>query len=116
MDVETRALWTTTREAMGKTWQVQLWPDDAGLTDGKPKSECLGKNWWAQQWVRVAAARPMDGRDATILHELIHLANISAGTYLKENQVFALTENLFAFLRGFGLWQDFPWPDREENA
>ena len=117
MDTQTKPSWETTREAMGKTWRVELWPDDAALGDSsKGKSECLGKSWYSDQWVRIAANRPLDGRDGTLLHELIHLAARTAGVEIKEAEVIALNDCLFAFLRGFGLWRDFPWPDREETA
>ena len=115
MDTETKPLWTTTREAMGKTWTIELWPDDAGLADGKDKSECMGKSWYRKQWIRIAAERPLDGRDGTVLHEIFHLAALCGAVNIKEPEVVVLADNLFAFLRGFGLWRDFPWPDREKE-
>ena len=114
METETKALWVTTREAMGRTWRVELWPDDAALGAEDEKSECLGRSWYSDQWIRIAAKRPPDGRDDTLLHEVLHLALKTAGIHMKEAEVFALTDNLFAFLRGFGLWNEFPWPDKEE--
>jgi hypothetical protein len=117
MDIETQPLWTTTREAMGKTWRIELWPDDGGLGSMDfPKSETLGKSFIDNQWVRVGASRPMDGRDATLLHELIHLASKTSQTEMKEAQVTAFGHSLYAFLRGFDLWRAFPWPDRDTNT
>ena len=116
MDTETKPLWTTTREAMGKTWSVELWPDDAALTGDSGKSECLGKSWFTDQWIRIAANRPADGRDQTLLHEILHMVEKGAGISMEENDVTSLANSLFAFLVGFGLWRDFPWPDREEQV
>ena len=115
MDTETQPLWTTTREAMGKTWRVELWPDDAALGANEGKSEALGRSWYTDQWIRVAASRPLDGRDETLLHEVLHLVAKCTAISIKEADVSALATGLYAFLRGFGLWQEFPWPDREEN-
>jgi len=114
MDTETKTLWETTREAMGRTWKIELWPDDAQLAGDSGHSEALGKSWYTEQWIKIAAKRPVDGRDETLLHEVIHLAAKCAGVTMRENDVFALTNSLFAFLRGFGLWRDFLWPDREK--
>lgn len=118
METETKPLWTTTREAMGKTWRVELWPDDVGIGSGagsRTKSCHLGRAWFTDQWLRIAASRPLDGRDSTLLHELIHLVELSCGLDFKESEVVALAENLYAFLRGFGIWQPFPWPDQEKE-
>ena len=115
METETKPLWTTTRQAMGKTWTIELWPDDGGLgSENLPRREALGKNYHDGQWVRVAAGRPLDGRDGTLLHELVHLASKTAYVRLKESEVVAFSNDLYAFLRGFGLWQPFPWPDKGE--
>lgn len=117
MDTETKPLWVTTREAMGKTWGIELWPDDIGIGDGdapQTKSHHFGRSCFGDQWMRIAASRPFEGRDSTLLHETIWLAAYYSGLELKESQVTTLAENLYAFLRGFGLWQEFPWPDKEE--
>lgn len=116
MSTKTEPVWMTTREAMGKTWSVELWPDDVALGREDGKSEALGRSWYTDQWIKVAANRPIEGRDCTLLHETIHLALKTAGINMKESEVAAFADNLFAFLRGFGLWCDFPWPDREPDA
>jgi len=115
METETQPLWTTTREAMGKTWSIELWPDDAALGAEDGKSESLGRSWFSDQWIRIAAKRPLDGRDETLLHEVLHLVAKCSGISIKEVDITALSTGVYAFLRGFGLWQEFPWPDREEK-
>jgi hypothetical protein len=70
---------------------------------------------YAQQKIAVNAIMPFDGRDASLLHELVHLANRYSESGLGEKTVQRLGEVLYAFLRGFGVWHEFPWPDREEN-
>lgn len=115
METETQPLWVTTREAMGKTWRVELWPDDAALGAEDGKSEALGRSWYTDQWIRIAAKRPLDGREETLLHEILHLAAKCGGISIKEAEVHCLANTIYAFLRGFGLWNEFPWPDREEK-
>jgi hypothetical protein len=58
---------------------------------------------------------PQDERGETLLHELLHCANEQTRLQLKEDVISRLSPILYAFLRGFGLWHEFPWPDREES-
>ena len=116
-NMETKPVWIGTRYAVGKKWTIELWPNDDGLglsAGTASKSSYLGRSSFSDQWVRVSGSRPFDGRDSTLLHELIHLVSDTVELGLKEHQISVLAETLFAFLRGFGLWTDFPWPDREE--
>jgi len=113
METETKALWVTTREAMGKTWRIELWPDDVALGRNEGKSEALGRSWYSDQWIKVAANRPLDGRDQTLLHEVLHLVAANTSTRVSESDITAFANGLYAFLRGFGLWQEFPWPDKD---
>jgi len=107
METETKPLWTTTREAMGKTFAIELWPSDAGLSG----SSDLGHSWSSQQWIRINAHSPAERRDQTILHEIVHTVNHELKTDLEEKDVCRLAAGVYAFLRGFGLWNEFPWPD-----
>jgi len=110
MDTETKPLWTTTREAMGKTYAIQLWPNDAGLSEGSD----LGHSWASQQWIRANAHTPAERRDQTILHEIVHMVDAELKTGLDEKDVCRLAAGIYAYLRGFGLWQPFPWPDKDD--
>ena len=112
MDVETKPLWTIQREAMGKPWQIELWPDDAHMTRGGSE---LGYVRHQRQLIRVNANQGMASRDETMLHELLHATADLVEFPIREKDIGALSSVLFAFLRGFGLWRDFPWPDREEQ-
>ena len=111
---ETKPLWTTTREAMGKTWNVELLPDTLPFHEDHPFRH-LGASYFHRDYVRINAGLGLQNRDATLLHELLHLASDASNGVLTEKVVETITPALFAFLRGFGLWQEFPWPDREEN-
>ncbi len=111
MDTETKPLWTTMREAMGKTWRIELWPDDAMTQDG---GCAFAVSRWGEQRIRLNANRPHDGRDASPLHEIIHFVNREAAQDWDEATVERITGSLYAYLRGFGLWQEFPWPDKEK--
>ena len=114
MDVETKPLWTTEREAMGKRYSIGLWPDDVAL--GKEGSTYAARMVHRSQTMAVNAVVPFDGRDEGLLHEIIHrVAAEVLDDGLEEKVVGPLSAGLFAFLRGFGLWRDFPWPDREER-
>ena len=114
METETQPLWTTTREAMGKTYTIGLWPDDTAL--GKEGSAYSARIDHRHQRIHVNATIPLDGRDEGLLHEIIHRAAAEVlPDELEEKLVGPLSTGLFAFLRGFGLWREFPWPDREEN-
>jgi len=112
METETQPLWVTTREAMGKHYTIGLWPDDVTL--GKEGSVYGGRMDHRNQLIPVNAKQPCDGRDEIVLHEVIHRVSAEFSLGLKEPQVDALSTGIYAFLRGFGLWQEFPWPDREE--
>lgn len=110
MDTETKPLWVTTREAMGKTWSVELWPDDAAMTRGGSE---LGFVRHSRQVIRVNAGMPCDSRDETTLHEMLHASADLGEVRIKEQDIGTISSILFAFLRGFGLWNEFPWPDKE---
>ena len=111
MDTETKPLWTTTREAMGKTWTIELWPDDAMTDDG---SRAFALSAYGEQELRINAKRPHDGRDHSLLHEVLHFVNKDAAQDWDEATVERLAASLYTFLRGFGVWQPFPWPDKDD--
>jgi hypothetical protein len=114
--VDLQPLFSVKRQALGKTWTVELWPSDTGLglaTGTASRSPYLGRASFVEQWIKIVALRPFDGRDSTLLHEIIHLASDTSEANLKEGQVTVLAEALYAFLRGFGLWNAFPWADQE---
>jgi len=114
MDTETKPLWTTTREAMGKTWTIELHSDDFTL---KGASEFdAGRVWHSRQKIAVNGASPNDGRDESLMHEIMHLVMAHLGRESTEEEVTQLASSAFAYLRGFGLWQPFPWPDKKESA
>ena len=115
METETKPLWTTTREAMGKTWRVELWPNDNGLGETQG-SAYMGKERHIDQRILVNAKAPPDGRDETLLHEILHVAVDGQAAKFNEDEVLRLSGVLYAFLRGFGLWQEFPWPDKEGSS
>lgn len=110
METETKPIWVTTREAMGKTWTVELWPDDSGLTKG---GSSYGHQRNSGQYLRINANLKLDSRDETLFHELIHTVAADFNLTLNEDTVARLSMALYAFLRGFGLWNEFPWPDKE---
>jgi len=114
MDVETKPLWTTTREAMGKTWTVRLAADDTML-DVKNGSHTEGQTQLLKQIITINGGIPCQERDDTLLHELLHCANHQTNLGLREDTVTRIALALYPFLRGFGLWRDFPWPDRDER-
>ena len=111
MDKETQPLWATEREAMGKTWNVQLCPDDLNLTK---RGGNLGHVRYTQQEISINANMPLETRDQILLHEILHAASYMVANELSEAVNDRVAAALFAFLRGFGLWRDFPWPDRQE--
>lgn len=114
MDVETHPLWTTTREAMGKRYTIGLWPNDSALSESTRSSERIGAMDHVHQTIHLNPVQPPDGRDETLLHEILHrVDNQLLNDKLSEETIDTLSAGLFAFLRGFGLWRDFPWPDRE---
>ena len=114
LETETKPLWTTTREAMGKKYTIGLWPDDAVLGDeGSPYGVRMDHRNHA---IPINAKIPCDGRDEYLLHELLHRVSTEFHVGLKEHQVGQVSAALYAFLRGFGLWQPFPWPDKEEET
>lgn len=113
MDTETQPLWTTTREALGKSYTIGLWPDDATL--GREGSVYGGRMDHRKQQIPINATIPCDGRDEVVLHEIIHRVSAEFDLGLKESQVNALSSGIYGFLRGFGLWQEFLWPDRQES-
>jgi len=114
METETKPLWVTTREAMGKTWTVALYPNNGALED--PTFTCdHGRFWASEQCINVNAKLLPEGRDQALLHELLHLADLFSRTKIQEEEVSRLSQALYAFLRGFGLWNEFPWPDRENE-
>jgi hypothetical protein len=115
VDTETRPLWTTEREAMGKTWLLRLAADDVML-DVKNGSHTEGQTQLLNQIVTINAGIPLQERDEVLLHELLHCANHQTNLGLKEDTIVRLSLSLFPYLRGFGLWRDFPWPDREEAS
>ena len=112
LDTETKPLWTATREAMGKTWTVELWPDDATMS--KEGGSELGFVRHSRQVIRLNAAMPSDSRDETALHEILHACANLGQVKMREQDVEVISNILYAFLRGFGLWNEFPWPDREQ--
>ena len=118
MDTETKPLWTMKRDAMGKTWTVGLWPDDTALgqqPSGVYGSSLSGHVILGRQIIAISASDVPERQDETLLHELIETSFVETGTPYEEAVVSRLSFVLFAFLRGFGLWNDFPWPDREEK-
>jgi len=112
MDIETKPLWTTTREAMGRIWSLELWPE----SDMNAEGTDLGSARSSRLRIRVNAAVPMDTRETILLHEIIEMVDADLDLKLEHATVDRLEKGIFAFLRGFGLWQDFPWPDREEPS
>ncbi len=117
MDVETRPLWTTEREAMGKTWIIAGYPNDVALgdTDGMG-SKLTASTHIRNQLIAVKIAGADGSRQQSLLHELIEMSAIAGGCDIEHPDIERLTSLLFAFLRGFGLWRDFPWPDREPGG
>lgn len=116
MDTETKPIWTTEREAMGKTWTVGLWPTDTALSqtgDGRFESNLEGHTNLGKQIVHILATAHPDRRDESLLHELMETCFVETGTPFEERTIQTVSLTLFAFLRGFGLWREFPWPDRE---
>ena len=111
MDTETKPLWTTTREAVGKTWTLRLCADDTALNKDGSK---IGKAHYTRQEICINANMPMQGRDETLLHELLHCSVLLTGSELSERDVESLSSVLYAYLRGFGLWQPVPWPDKDD--
>jgi hypothetical protein len=111
VDTETRPLWTTEREAMGKTWTVELWAENYGMA--KEGSD-LGYSRDSEQVMRVNARMVQNTRDSILLHEMIEMVDTQQALKLEHDTIDRLQAGLFAFLRGFGLWRDFPWPDRSE--
>lgn len=119
MDTETKPLWSITREAMGKTWTIGIWPTDKALgqtADGHFESALSGHTSVGAQTFYILATDMPDRRDETLLHELIETAFVETNTPYEEAVVSRISFVLFAFLRGFGLWRDFPWGDREEGS
>jgi len=112
METETKPLWTTTREAMGKTWTIGLCPDDVAL---HKKGGNFGKAYFAAQEININVRLPIDTRDQTLLHEILHMVSDELDLDLSEPGVLAAGAFLYAFLRGFGLWNGFPWPDKEKR-
>lgn len=113
MDTETKPLWETTREAMGKRWTVALYPNNTALEDGNFTCD-LGQVSHSQQRIVINAKPLMDSRDEALLHELVHVGVRLSSLGMEEKDLATLSQFLYAFLRGFGLWQPFPWPDKEE--
>lgn len=113
MDTETKPLWATTREAMGKRYGISLYPNNAALEDANFTCD-LGQVSYGRQRIRINALMPFDGRDEALLHEVLHLVARQSSVKLEEGDVLVFSNLLYAFLRGFGLWQDFPWPDKDE--
>lgn len=114
METEMKPLWATIREAMGKTWSVELLPDSGPFHEDRPLRD-MGASFSNKDYVRINAALSPQNRDLTLLHELLHLSADVPRTHIKEDTVEALASALYAFLRGFGLWREFPWPDKEEK-
>lgn len=113
MDTETKPLWTTTREAMGKTYTIRLYPNNAALEDGN--AACDGAQVaHSKQQITINAYAHVDSRDEALLHEVLHIACRHSSQLLEEAEVNRLSGILYAILRGFGLWQPFPWPDKDE--
>jgi len=96
---------------MGKSYTIGLWPDDVTL--GDEGSKYGGRMDHRKQEIPINATMPCDGRDEYLLHELVHRVSAELHIGLKEQQVGQLSASLYAFLRGFGLWREFPWPDNE---
>lgn len=114
METETKPLWTTTREAMGKCYTIELYADDRPMRGTSDVS--AGRVWHIKQSVAINAAMPCDGRDQSLLHEVVHIADDSLGLTLDERVTTEIASVLYALLRGFGLWREFPWPDKEKEA
>lgn len=113
METETKPLWTTTREAMGRTWTVQLYPNNTGLEGGDFTCD-LAQVRHSQQIIAVNAIQRFEGRDEALLHEFLHIASRFGGNRLEERDVECFGQILYSLLRGFGLWRDFPWPDKKK--
>ena len=119
MDTETKALWETTREAMGKTWRIGLYPNDTALGqtgDGVYGSALSAHTSIGDQTIAILGSDIPQRRDEALLHELLETCFVETDTPCEHGAVSRISFVLFAFLRGFGLWRDFPWPDREETA
>lgn len=117
MDSETKPLWSTTRDALGKTWLIGIWPDDTALSQqgsGVYGSGLSGHVSIGKQVIALSAADVPERRDETLLHELMETCFAETDTPYEEAVVSRISFVLFAFLRGFGLWREFPWGDREE--
>jgi hypothetical protein len=112
MEALTKPLCEIKREAMGKTWTIEVWPDDAMTEDG---GRAYATSNYGEQVVRMNANRPPDGRDGSLLHEIVHFVNKDAAQDWDEATVERISGILYGFLRGFGLWQPFPWPDKDDK-
>ena len=115
METETKPLWTTTRQAMGKTWTIALYPNDAALGENGSGSPHVATTRIREQKLALKASLIMDAREETLLHELIETCFVELGMKYEHDDINRLSFGLFGFLRGFGLWQEFPWPDREQK-
>ena len=113
MDTETKPLWTTKREAMGKTYTISLYPNNAALEDGNCACDGAQVRHRKQQ-ITINAYAHVNSRDEALLHELLHVASQHSSLVMEEIEVNRLSGVLYAILRGFGLWHEFPWPDRDE--
>ena len=116
-DVETTPLWTTTREAMGKTWTIAGYPNDIALGD----TDGLGSKLSASAHIRdqhiaIKLAGADGNRQQSLFHEILEISSIIGECSIEHPDLERLTGILFAFLSGFGLRRDFPWPDREEQG
>jgi len=112
MDTETKPLWATTREAMGRVWTIGLYADDLHMRGNETSA---GRVWHMKQNIAINAASPCDGRDESLLHEIVHVADDSLGLALDERATTEIASVLYALLRGFGLWKEFPWPDSKRR-
>lgn len=112
MDTETKPLWETKRDAMGKTYTVSLYPNNAALEDGNCACDGAQVRHMKQQ-ITINSYAHVDSRDEALLHELLHVACRHCSIVQEEAEINRLSGILYAILRGFGLWQDFPWPDRK---
>jgi hypothetical protein len=100
---------------MGRKFTIALYPNNTALEDGNLTCD-LGQIRHARQRISLNAILPTDGLDATLLHELVHLTSRYSAAKMEEDDVQRFTEVLYAFLRGFGLWCEFPWPDKDEKC
>ena len=116
METETKPVWTTTREAMGKVWTIGLYPNDVVLGGSDGSGSALQASVTIRdQLIAIKSGMGFNHRDETLLHELIETCLVEMEIPYKHPDVDRLSFALFAFLRGFGLWHDFPWPDRTEE-